>query len=104
MRGAPMVHAPHLLDVEVASAMRRAVMKGIITQKRAEVALGDLRDMLIARYWHTPLLTRIWELRQNLTAYDACYLALAEALNATLLTCDAALASARLHRGVVEVI
>ena len=84
--------------------MRRAVMKGIITQKRAEVALGDLRDMLIARYWHTPLLTRIWELRQNLTAYDACYLALAEALNATLLTCDAALASARLHRGVVEVI
>jgi predicted nucleic acid-binding protein len=104
MRTVQMVHAPHLLDVEVVSSMRRAVRKGVIAEKRAEVALGDLQEMIVVRYGCKPFVERIWELRHNFTAYDACYLALAETLDATLLTCDAALGSAKLHRGAVEVL
>jgi predicted nucleic acid-binding protein len=97
-------HAPHLLDVEVASSLRRHCALGVCPLERARQALLDLSRMPLIRHPHHPLLARIWELRQNFTAYDACYLALAEALNATLLTRDRALASARLHRGTVEII
>ncbi len=98
------VHAPHLLDVELASSLRRGVALGTVSAERAGQALDDLRVMRIHRYWHMPLLTRIWDFRHNFSAYDACYLALTEALNATLLTCDKAMASARLRHGQVEVI
>jgi predicted nucleic acid-binding protein len=104
LRGSPLLHAPHLLDVEVASSLRRVVASGVLSPQRARDALGDLRAMRIVRHPHLPFLNRVWELRDNFSAYDACYLALTEALDATLLTCDAALRSARLSRGEVEVL
>lgn len=91
-------HAPHLLDVEVAQVMRRYVSASQLKAPRALEALEDLADFPLTRHAHTVLLERVFELRQNLTAYDAVYVALAEALDATLLTCDRALAGApRLH-------
>jgi predicted nucleic acid-binding protein len=98
------VHAPHLLDIELASTLRRGVAFGTLTGERARQVLDDLRVMRVQRYWHVPLLTRIWDFRHNFSAYDACYLALAEALDATLLTCDKAMASARLRYGKVELV
>jgi predicted nucleic acid-binding protein len=96
------VHAPHLLDIELASSLRRGVALGTLTGERARQVLDDLRVMRVRRYWHVPLLARIWDFRHNFSAYDACYLALAEALDATLLTCDNAIASARMRHGQVE--
>ena len=104
LHGIRLVHAPHVLDLEITSALRRHCALGSLTQGRARQALDDFRNMRVLRHRHTPYLARIWELRDNFTAYDACYLALAEALGATLLTRDKALASARLQRGSVEVI
>lgn len=86
------LHAPHLLDVEVAQALRRYAREGELDAAVAAVALGDLHDMDLQRHAHEPLLDRIWQLRQNLTAYDAAYVALAEVLDAVLLTCDVRLA------------
>jgi len=96
------VHAPHLLDIELASSLRRGVALGTLASERARQALDDLRAMRVRRYWHVPLLARIWDFRNNFSAYDACYLALAETLDATLLTCDKAMASARLRHGQVK--
>jgi predicted nucleic acid-binding protein len=87
------LHAPHLLDIEIAQVLRRYARSGVITSERGAEALGDLADLPLNRYPHFVLLPRIWELRHNLTAYDAAYLALAEALDAPLLTRDRALAS-----------
>ena len=98
------LHAPHLLDLEVASVLRRQCALKSLTVERARQALLDFQDLLIARHPHTPYLDRIWELRHWFTAYDAVYLALAEALGATLLTVDRALATAKLKRGRVEVV
>jgi len=98
------VHAPHLLDIELASSLRRGVAFDTLTGERARQALDDLRVMRVQRYWHVPLLARIWDFRHNFSAYDACYLALAEALDATLLTCDKAMAPARLRHGQVELV
>jgi predicted nucleic acid-binding protein len=98
------VHAPHLLDIELASSLRRGVALGTLTGQRARQVLDDLRVMRVQRYWHGPLLARIWDFRHNFSAYDACYLALAEALDATLLTCDKAMSSARLRYGQVELV
>ncbi len=98
------LHAPHLLDVEVAQVLRRHVAAGTIAVSRAEVALQDLLDLRVHRYPHVLFLRRIWELRDNLTAYDALYVALAEALDATLLTCDGKLALAPGHHARVKVI
>jgi predicted nucleic acid-binding protein len=98
------LHAPHLLDVEVAQVVRRYWRSGEIDADRGRQALSDLLDLPIARYPHDVLLRRVWELRQNVTAYDAAYLALAEALGARLLTCDARLAAAPGHRARVELI
>ena len=98
------VHAPHLLDIELASSLRRGVSLETITSLRAREALDDLREMRIERYWHVPLLARIWDFRNNFSAYDACYLALTEALDATLLTSDKAMASARLRHGQVNLV
>lgn len=85
--------APHLLDVEVAQVFRRQVISGALNVLRAEVALDDLRELPVHRYEHDVFLPRIWALRHNMTAYDAAYVALAEALRATLLTGDRRLAS-----------
>jgi predicted nucleic acid-binding protein len=88
------LHAPHLLDVEVAQVLRRYATMGEIDDQRGTEALADLADFPIRRYPHDFLLTRVWTLRNNFTAYDAVYVALAEALNARLLTRDQRLAAA----------
>jgi predicted nucleic acid-binding protein len=88
------LHAPHLLDLEVGQVLRRLVREGTISAERAEQAIEDLLDLRITRYPHFLLLPRIWQLRHNLSAYDAAYVALAENLGARLLTRDARLASA----------
>lgn len=97
------LHAPHLIDVEVAQVLRRYEGGGALSPERGEEALADLADLPLQRYPHDVLLLRIWELRRNVTAYDATYLALAEALRAPLVTCDAKLATAPGHRVKVEV-
>src|SRR5262249_25123873 len=78
------LHAPHLLDLEVAQVVRRLVREGTVLERRADEAIEDLIDLSITRYPHFVLLPRIWQLRQNFSAYDAAYLALAEELGATL--------------------
>ena len=87
------LHAPHLLDLEVGQVLRRLVREGAVSAHRAEQAIEDLLDLRIARYPHFVLLPRIWQLRHNLSAYAAAYVALAENLGARLLTRDARLAS-----------
>lgn len=84
--------APSLLDLEVASVLRRYWLSGAITAERGEESLELLGALPLARYSHEDLLARIWEWRANLTAYDAAYVALAEALEAPLVTCDGKLA------------
>jgi len=98
------VHAPHLLDVEVLSALRRLVRAGEVVAERAEEAIEDLGLLRIIRHGHLDLATRAWELRQNFTAYDAVYLALAEALDATVVTCDRPFGAAPGHSARIEVI
>lgn len=86
--------APHLIDLEVASAWRRLAAAGHLPPRRVELALADLLALRLERVPHGSLLRRCWELRDNLTIYDSAYVALAEALEATLLTADARLAGA----------
>jgi predicted nucleic acid-binding protein len=88
------IHVPHLVDVEVAQALRKYAQKGDLTPDEAAQALADLRALDLQRHAHEPLLDRVWELRQNVTAYDATYIALAEVLDTILLTCDGPLARA----------
>ena len=95
-------HAPHLLDTEVVQVLRRFVLAKQVTVDRALEAIGDLGAFPITRHAHTSLLDRVFELRANLTAYDATYLALAEALGATLVTCDEGLAQTPGRRTAVE--
>ena len=96
------LHAPHLLDIEVAQVIRRFAGKGDITDGRGREALDDLAILSFRRYPHQVLLPRIWDLRANVTAYDGAYLALAEALDAPLLTCDQRLATAARQHTRVE--
>jgi predicted nucleic acid-binding protein len=98
------LHAPHVLDLEVAQVLRRYTISGEMDAERSEQALEDLADLPLNRYPHDVFLFRIWALRRNLTAYDAAYIALAEALEAPLVTRDSALARAPGHRARVEVI
>jgi len=98
------LHAPELLDLEVAQVLRRLVREGAFSASRAEQAIQDLLDLRITRYPHSLLLPRIWQLRDNLSAYDAAYIVLAEKLGATLLTRNARLASASGHSASVEVV
>jgi predicted nucleic acid-binding protein len=98
------LHAPELLDIEVAQALRRLVRLKQITASRASDALADHAQYAIQRYPHSPLLDRIWELRDTVTAYDAAYVALAEVTDAPLVTCDGKLAGAPGHRAQVVLI
>ena len=98
------LHAPHLIDLEVTQALRRYAATGRVEAARCEDALDDLQDFSLRRYQHDVLLPRVWELRHNLTAYDAAYVALAEALGATLLTRDRRLAAASGHHARVELV
>jgi predicted nucleic acid-binding protein len=88
------LHVPHLADVEVIQALRRYATDGELNAVEAAAALEDLRALDLQRHAHEPLLDRVWALRQNLSAYDAVYVALAEVLDTTLLTCDGRLARA----------
>jgi predicted nucleic acid-binding protein len=98
------LHAPHLVDVEVAQVIRGYAAKGEINGERGRAALDDLTDFPLRRYPHDFLLSRVWDLRNNLTAYDAVYVALAEALDAPLVTRDQRLAAAAGHRARIELV
>jgi predicted nucleic acid-binding protein len=88
------LHVPHLADIEVTQALRRYANDGELAAVDAAIALDDLRSLDLQRHAHEPLLERVWELRRNLSAYDAVYVALAEVLDTVLLTCDRRLARA----------
>ena len=103
LRGERLV-APHLVDVEVASALRRLAATGAMDDRRVELALADLGALPMERVPHSRLLGRCWELRSNLTIYDAAYVALAEAMDVRLLTADRRLADAPGIRCPVELI
>jgi predicted nucleic acid-binding protein len=98
------LHAPHVIDLEVAQVLRRFVRARSLPTGRAADALADFRDLPVVRYPHTLLLGRIWELHENATAYDAAYLALAEALNAPLLTTDRRLRGVPRVQARIEVV
>jgi predicted nucleic acid-binding protein len=102
--GRQTLHAPHLLDVEVAQVIRRYAANGEIDDERGRAAVADLADFPLQRYPHDFLLPRVWDLRNNLTAYDAVYVALAEALDAVLLSRDQRLAAAAGHHARVELV
>jgi predicted nucleic acid-binding protein len=97
------LHTPHLLDLEVAQVLRRLARDAQVQSDRADEAVRDLEDLPITRYPHFVLLPRIWQYRHNLSAYDAAYVVLAEALGAALLTRDNRLASAPGHGAKIEV-
>jgi predicted nucleic acid-binding protein len=96
--------APELIDLEVTSVLRRQHSAGHLGDRRAAQALADLTDLPMRRAPHLPLLARCWELRANITAYDSAYVALAEAIDGTLLTADERLARAPGIRCSVEVL
>lgn len=95
--------APHLIDLEVLQVLRRYSLSGDLDPSRAAEALEDFRDLPIERYPHDLFLARIWEMRHNVTAYDAAYLALAEALDSELITTDARIAAAPDHHARIQV-
>lgn len=104
LREARPYHVPHVFDLEVAHMLRRRVLGGILSSAGGAAALGTLALLPLQRHAHTHLLERVWALRENVTAYDASYVALAESLDATLLTRDARLAAAPGVRARVEVV
>jgi predicted nucleic acid-binding protein len=100
----PNLHIPHLASIETASVIRGWVRGGRLDESAAVQALDHLSDLAAERHDHEPFLRRVWELRHNLTAYDALYVALAEALDAPLITCDARLAQTPLTSITIEVV
>ncbi len=97
------LHAPHLLDLEVAQVLRRLVRETTVSSQRADQAIQDLLILRVTRYPHVVFLPQIWRLRHNLSAYDAAYVVLAETLGATLVTRDARLAGASTRGVSIEV-
>jgi predicted nucleic acid-binding protein len=98
------LHAPHLLDIEVTQVLRRYSLAGDLDENRGDQAFADSALLPIERYPHGELLERIWQLRESLTACDAAYVVLAEALEAHLITCDARLSRTHGHEAKVEFI
>lgn len=96
------LHSPHLLDLEVAQVLRRLAMERAISIRRAAEAIDDLSSVRITRYRHDLFLPRIWHHRNNLSAYDAAYVSLAESLTAPLITRDNRLAAAPGHTAKIE--
>lgn len=101
-RAGESLHTPAIFDAEVLQALRRYSLRKLLSPSRARQAFDDLTDLRITRYPYVPLLGRMWDLRQNLSAFDAAYIALAEVLDAPLVTTDARLARAPKHRAKVE--
>jgi predicted nucleic acid-binding protein len=104
LRPGEILCTPHLIDLEVIQVLRRYSSRAELPNDRGEEALRDLADLPLQRYPHQPMLARIWELRASLSAYDAAYVALAEALDAPLVTCDGRLGRAHGHEARVEVL
>ncbi len=98
------IAAPDLVDLEVTSVLRRLVAAGAVPERRARLALDDLVELPLRRAPHRPLIGRCWELRDNVSPYDAAYIALAEALEATLVTADSRLAAAPGPRCEIELL
>jgi predicted nucleic acid-binding protein len=96
------LHAPHLLDLEVTQVLRRLTQQGTVSGTRADEAVRDLLDLRVTRYPHLVLLPRIWQLRHNLSAYDAAYVVLSEKLGAPLITRDGRLAHTSGHGATIE--
>jgi len=103
-RAGETLHAPHLLDLEIAQVLRRYAAWKQLSESRAREAIQGLTDFPLTRYPHLVLLPRIWALRADLSAYDAAYVALAEALNAPLVTRDARMGKAPGHGARIEVV
>jgi predicted nucleic acid-binding protein len=98
------LHAPELIDLEVLQVLRRYRLHEGLSRSRAEEALEDFSAIRIQRHRHRLYLARIWELHENLTAYDAAYVVLAEALQAPLLTSDRKLAQSSGHRAQIDLV
>jgi predicted nucleic acid-binding protein len=96
-------HVPHLFEIEVLGTLRRHALVHDLSERRGSELLEDLASMRLNRYPHTALLRRIWELKDNVTVQDAAYIALAETLDAPLVTMDTRLARAPGIRAEVEV-
>ena len=98
------VHAPHLIDMEIAQVLRRYALRGALEAGMGALALDRWRSLDVERYPHEPFLGRVWQLRDNVTAYDAIYVALAEALSTVLVTGDRRLVGAPGVRAAIELI
>lgn len=104
LRAGESLHAPHLIDIEFAQVLRRLTLARELPGSLAAQALAALPDLPLFRHEHMALMGRIWQLRTSVTAHDAAYLALAEALDAPLATCDAKLSRSHGHRARVELL
>jgi predicted nucleic acid-binding protein len=104
LRDGDELHAPHLVDVEVCQGLRRLVRAGEVSSARAAEALDDLGSLDLQRHAHIDFIDRAWKMRDNVTAYDAMYIALAEGIDAPIVTCDAPLARAPGHRARCELL
>jgi predicted nucleic acid-binding protein len=98
------LHAPHLLDIEFTQSLRRLILAHKLSGARADLALNMFVDLTITRHAHTAMLRRIWQLRSSISAYDAAYVALAEALDMPLLTCDARLSRSHGHCADIQLL
>ena len=101
---AEVVHVPHLIDVEISQVLRRYVLRGTLDEGRGTTALHRWRSLDVERYPHEPFLDRVWQLRANFSAYDAVYVALAEALSTVLVTGDRKLAGAPGTNAAIDLI